>query len=69
MKRLTRNAIECHNCGTIIESTHRHDMRRCNCESDNDAVWVDGGLDYQRGAFGYDSDFTDVSEYDEGDQP
>ena len=65
--RLTRNAMQCHNCGTTIESKHRHDMQRCACPSDNTAIWVDGGLSYQRCSMGLNANFTDVSEYDEAD--
>lgn len=36
--------IRCLNCLDIIESMHRHDLRRCACE----AVYVDGGNDYTR---------------------
>lgn len=42
--RLTRNAIRCKSCNTIIESKHRHDFVSCPCG----AVFVDGGLDYFR---------------------
>jgi hypothetical protein len=43
-KRLTRNAMKCHGCGDTIESKHRHDFVSCTCE----ALFVDGGLDYNR---------------------
>lgn len=41
---LTRNAVRCMECKTLIESTHRHDFQTCECG----AVSVDGGLDYCR---------------------
>ncbi len=43
-KRLTRNAIRCLSCDTVIESTHRHDFVTCPCGM----VSVDGGLAYER---------------------
>lgn len=43
-QKIIRNAIQCNLCLDIIESKHRHDFRDCNCG----AVFVDGGLDYQR---------------------
>lgn len=41
--KLIQNAIECHTCGVIIVSTHRHDFVQCLCGNA-----VDGGLDYIR---------------------
>ena len=41
--KLIQNAIECHTCGAIIVSTHRHDFVQCLCGNA-----VDGGLDYIR---------------------
>lgn len=42
---LTRNAIKCLQCNTVLESRHRHDYVHCQCS--NEAA-TDGGLDYQR---------------------
>lgn len=42
---LTRNAIKCLQCNTILESKYRHDFQSCNCP--NQAA-TDGGLLYQR---------------------
>lgn len=42
--RLIRNRIRCVKCGDIIESKSVHDLKSCSCG----AVFVDGGLDYQR---------------------
>lgn len=36
------NALECLDCGDIIYSRTRHDMRWCSCGK----VAVDGGIDY-----------------------
>lgn len=44
MKKLIRNIIRCKKCGDIIESKTRHDYQECSCG----AVFVDGGIDYQR---------------------
>ena len=41
---LIRNAVRCHRCGTVAESTHVHHMARCKCG----AVAADGGPEYQR---------------------
>ena len=45
IKVLTRNAIKCLVCNTVLESKHRHDYVRCRCS--NEAA-TDGGLIYQR---------------------
>ena len=42
---LTRNAVKCLVCDTVLESKHRHHFVECNC--DNQA-FCDGGLDYER---------------------
>lgn len=58
-ERLTRNAMRCDGCDSVIESTHTHDMRWCNCG----ALAVDGGLSYNRVLFDKDVPFTDLCEY------
>ena len=45
IKVLTRNAIKCLVCNTVLESKHRHHYNQCQCR--NEAA-VDGGLVYQR---------------------
>jgi hypothetical protein len=40
---LIQNAIECHTCGAILNSTHRHDFVACACGNA-----TDGGIDYIR---------------------
>lgn len=45
IKVLTRNAIKCLQCNTVLESKHRHDYVQCSCS--NEAA-TDGGLAYQR---------------------
>lgn len=42
--RRKKNRIKCNHCGSVIESTHRHDMVWCSCGS----VYTDGGMDYFR---------------------
>ena len=45
MRRIIiRNAIQCKNCGDVIESTYRHEFKTCSCGK----VSVDGGHDYLR---------------------
>jgi hypothetical protein len=56
--RLLRNAAECGRCQDLIVSEHRHDFRSCKCG----AIFVDGGLEYQRYGFREPGDFTDLSE-------
>lgn len=59
-KKLTRNAVRCKGCDTVIESKHRHDFRRCPCG----AVAVDGGLAYVRRCFREDAAWDELSEYE-----
>lgn len=57
---LTRNAIKCLQCNTILESKHRHDYQVCCCSN---RAFVDGGLSYIRLA-AMDLDLIeDLSEY------
>lgn len=35
----------CKMCGTILQSLHRHDYKKCSCDNE---TMLDGGLDYQR---------------------
>lgn len=42
--QIIQNAIECNNCWTILNSTHRHHFDVCLCGNGRD-----GGLDYIRG--------------------
>lgn len=37
--------IKCLECGTILESKHRHDFVTCGCKNE---TFVDGGKDYLR---------------------
>ena len=45
IKVLTRNAVKCLVCNSVLESKHRHNYVQCRCS--NEAA-VDGGLVYQR---------------------
>ena len=59
---LTRNAIKCLQCNTVLESKHRHDYQACCCSN---RASVDGGLSYIRlGAMKLDL-VEDLSEYKE----
>ena len=42
---LTRNAVKCLVCNTVLESKHRHNYVQCPCPNE---VATDGGLVYQR---------------------
>ena len=45
IKVLTRNAIKCLVCNTILESKHQHHFLECGCKNQ---AFVDGGLVYTR---------------------
>ena len=62
IKVLTKNAIKCLVCNTILESKHQHDFQKCNCSN---GAFVDGGLSCIRyGANDLDL-IEDISEYEE----
>lgn len=57
-----RNAVRCLTCLAEIESLHRHDLRRCNCESSSGtAVYVDGGDSYAKRLFGPNAQWEELS--------
>ena len=56
---IIRNRAQCKKCDEIIESTHRHDFKRCSCG----ALAVDGGKAYLR-RLGNIEDCIELSEYD-----
>lgn len=60
--RIIRNAIQCKNCGDIIESVSIHDFKTCSCG----ACSVDGGHCYFRRCAMSLDDFTDLSKLQEG---
>jgi len=45
IKVLTKNAIKCLVCNTILESKHRHDYVTCGCKNQ---TFNDGGLSYNK---------------------
>ena len=45
IKVLTRNAIKCLTCNTVLESKHVHHFLECGCKNQS---FVDGGLVYTR---------------------
>ena len=61
-RRIIKNQAQCLKCGDLIESTHVHDYRTCNCGN----LSVDGGEYYLKRCFkeGMDSWF-DCSVYEE----
>jgi hypothetical protein len=61
--RIIKNAIRCKLCGTVIESKHRHDFVGHACDTDDKAIYVDGGREYLRRC-GNPEYYEDVSEYD-----
>lgn len=44
-KVLTRNAVKCLVCNTVLESKYRHHFSECHCENQS---FADGGLTYNR---------------------
>lgn len=61
--KIVRNAVHCHVCDTVVESTYTHDLRYCECPSGSaSSVFVDGGLSYLRRGFGNEANFTDLAE-------
>ena len=59
-KRLVKNSARCRKCDHTITSTFRHHFASCKCG----AIFVDGGLDYQRYG-GNPEDFEDLSEWED----
>ena len=59
-KKIKRNRIKCKICGDEIESTFRHDFKRCACGK----IAVDGGKDYLRRC-GNRDDYIELSEFEE----
>lgn len=48
---LNRAVYKCTNCGTLLQSIHRHDWVSCICFENklgNKGGYVDGGTDYTR---------------------
>lgn len=60
MRKIIRNAIQCKNCGDIIESKFTHDFVTCSCGNCS----VDGGKDYLRRAFIDKDCYIELSEYE-----
>ncbi len=58
-RRLTKNAAQCGRCKDVIVSTHVHDFVSCSCG----AIFVDGGLAYQRYGYTTKDEFVDLSEW------
>ena len=44
-KVLTRNAVKCLVCNSVLESKYQHNFRSCGCRNQS---FVDGGLLYRR---------------------
>ena len=40
--------IKCKNCETVLHSLYTHDFQSCECDREEDSVFVDGGFDYTR---------------------
>ena len=55
------NCVQCHECGDIILSKHRHDFRFCVCTN----VAVDGGAAYIRRVYKKPDSWTEISTFEE----
>lgn len=66
MNKILKNACYCKHCDTEIISHHRHDFKKCNCEDEQESIWVDGGRDYERTMWGDLADFEKKTVYDDG---
>lgn len=40
--------IQCKKCLKVMHSLYRHDFQACDCDSDKDRCFIDGGFDYTR---------------------
>ncbi len=56
-KRITKNAVRCKICDTVIESLSRHHFVWCVCS----AVAVDGGKDYLKRVFNSQNEYEELS--------
>lgn len=56
-KRITKNAVRCKICNTVIESLSRHHFVWCVCS----AVAVDGGRDYLKRVFNDQNEYEELS--------
>lgn len=43
-RKIIRSRARCLNCGTVVESKHRHDFVACECGD----MFLDGGTEYVR---------------------
>ena len=63
MEEIIKNAAKCNVCNTIIQSTHRHDFKYCNCPDGSDTrIAVDGGHVYIKRSIGPKADYEELSE-------
>ena len=44
-RQLVASYARCKQCGTVVQSLHRHDYKTCSCDN---KTMIDGGTDYQR---------------------
>lgn len=59
MRRLTRSAVECPNCGDTIEATDALPKVSCSCGRTR----LDGGLHHQKIGWTLGSKYRDLSEW------
>ena len=60
-RRIKRNAVQCTNCGDIIESRFHHEFVTCSCGR----VSVDGGRDYLKRLAPSREAFIEMAEYED----
>lgn len=62
-RKIILNRARCKNCGTFLESKHRHNFVVCDCFEDKEnttGIFIDGGTDYLRRGGNLDN-FEDLS--------
>lgn len=59
--KILHNRAKCLKCNDTIESTHRHDFKRCSCGN----IAVDGGKDYLKRSAADPSKYQELSEYED----
>ena len=69
---IKRNRAQCTHCGDIIESKRKHDWVACQCwdtfPDNSHGIFVDGGVSYLRRGYANESEFKDLSEYEDTDK-
>ena len=70
LKKLTKNAAECKECGARIQSKFVNDIQACDCwdRDYNHGIWIKGGLSYHKYHARNPLDYKDLCEYEDIDE-